>query len=38
MREHQTDFPITVQILKGTIEFGEGGAKNLIKRGRYGCT
>lgn len=33
MREHQTDFPITVQVLKGTIEFAVCGAKHLLNEG-----
>lgn len=33
MREHQTDFPITVQIVKGEIEFGVDGVKHCLKEG-----
>lgn len=33
MKEHQTDFPITVHVLKGEIEFGVSGEKHILKAG-----
>lgn len=33
MKEHKTPFPITVQIFKGTIDFGVNGEKHLLEAG-----
>lgn len=33
MKEHQTPFPIVVQVLQGSIDFGVGGTKQLLTAG-----
>jgi len=33
MKEHQTPFPIVVQVFEGTIDFGVNGAIQNLKRG-----
>ena len=34
MREHKTPFPITIQILQGTIEFGAFGESTTLVAGQ----
>lgn len=33
MKEHQTPYPIVIELVEGEIDFGVNGTKQLIKKG-----